>query len=95
MSTLEWDDTEGFECLGRRRDTIAARMAIFITQSPRFARGLDKGASIYDVRTEGGGGGLAQKQTIVLIGCVSDIVTGGVQNPKNFADVINGSPLTT
>ena len=38
---------------------------------------------------------MAQKQTIVLIGCVSDIVTRGegVQNPENFADVINGSPL--
>ena len=35
-----------------------------------------KGGSIYDVRTEGGGG-LDPKQKIVLIGCVSVIVTRG------------------
>ena len=42
-----------------------------------------------------GGGGLAQKQTIVLIGCVSVTVTRGegVQNPEKFADIINGSLL--
>lgn len=40
-----------------------------------------------------GEGVLAQKQTMVMIGCMSVIETGG-PNPENFTDVINGSPLT-
>ena len=56
-----------------------------------------RGASIYDVRTEGGGG-VSPKADIVLEiskgGCVNFRTRGrGVQNPKNFTDVINGCPL--
>ena len=53
-----------------------------------------KGASIKYVRTEGGAGpkiGRFCGQT-VLRKCGQG--GEGVQNPENFADVLNGSPLT-
>ena len=42
-----------------------------------------------------GEGGLSEKQTIVLIGCVSGTVTRGegVRKSQNFADVICEQPL--
>ena len=36
------------------------------------------------------GRGFGKKQMIVLIGCV---IVRAVENPDNFADIINGSPL--
>ena len=53
-------------------------------------RTVHKGAYLNDVRTEGGGRGVGQNVTVVLIGCVNGTVTRGegVQKSENFADVI-------
>ena len=53
---------------------------------------LNWGLVTYDVRTEGEG--VAQKQTIVLIGCVSGTVTRGrgFKKYQIFVDVIREQP---
>ena len=63
-------------------------------RSPESSNAFHKGASIYDVRTEGGGGpkiGQFCGQT-VLRKCGQG-GGEGVKNPENFADVLNGSLL--
>ena len=50
----------------------------------------------YMTSAQGGGRGLPQKQTAVLISCVSVTVTrgeGGSEDPEIFAEVIKVSPL--
>ena len=62
-------------------------------QRERFRHSL-WGASINDVRAQGGRG-VVDKWTIVLISCVIMYVTRGegVKKSEIFADVIDGSPL--
>ena len=51
------------------------------------------GASIYDVRTEGGGEGQrGQKIAQICSQTLHKFSGGGGQKSKNFADVICGSP---
>ena len=47
-----------------------------------MGRKQGKGRYLYDVRTEGEGGGLVKNMTIVLIGCVNGTVTRGGGGPK-------------
>ena len=61
------------------RHLVEIRGDPFITFAPRGLGGLEKWLIV---------------RTIVLIGCVKMRTRGeGVQNPKNFANVINGCPL--
>ena len=71
-----------------------------LLENPRIERhditNYDKGRSIYYVRTEGGEGvkevaNFANDKTDRLRETANK---GGVQNPNNFANVINGCPLT-
>ena len=60
-------------------------------------RDMSKGASIYDVRTEGGGG--YPKRRCSKGGCVNLVSVpnedkGGGQKLENFADVIYGRSLS-
>ena len=64
---------------GERRGDPKAGGDSFITFSPKGGGGLEKWPIM---------------RTIILIGCVKMQMRGqGVQNPQNFANVINGCPL--